>query len=149
MEREVVQEMKRASGGNVEERLTVTWVNDREKGARFGKWWGNYLGYIRVVVPVGAKIKGVVAGGEILDGGGYGVEERGKFKIVGLWVNVPEGGTSKAEIYYERSGFEADRWLVWVRRQPGLEDFSYKLVVEGRGVAEKMIDRDQGFTVQW
>ncbi len=122
------------------EKLTIQWTNTSEfenpKPPVF--WGGNYINYVRVVLPAMALIK---------DAEKYDIETRGRFKIVGFWVRVPAGGSAVAELSYEDTKRLSDEeYRILVRRQPGIESFPYKLIVDGKVVVSDTIDRDREYT---
>lgn len=121
------------------EKVTIKWENSSEfadpKPPVF--WGGDYTAYVRVVVPAAAVIQEVEK---------YDVETRGKFKIVGFWVGVPAGGEATAELEYSVLRQAQDRFTILVKRQPGIESFPYKLVVEGKVVVSDTIDRDKEYS---
>ena len=125
----------------IREKLTIQWKNTSEftdpKPPVF--WGGNYINYVRVVIPATAQVK---------DAEKYDTEERGRFKIVGFWVTVPAGSSAVAELSYEDTKRLSDEgYQILVRRQPGIESFPYKLVVDGKIVVSESIDRDKEFTI--
>ena len=117
------------------EKLSIKWENSSQfpdpKPPVF--WGGNYIDYVRVVVPAAAQIK---------DAEKYDIETRGRSKIVGFWVTVPAGQTAAAELVYDLPASNT----ILVRRQPGIESFPYKLVVDGKVVVSDTIDRDKEYT---
>ncbi|MEK7154910.1 MAG: DUF4012 domain-containing protein [Patescibacteria group bacterium] len=119
------------------EKVSIRWENSSQftdpKPPVF--WGGNYIAYIRVVIPAEAVISGAEK---------YDIEERGRFKIVGFWITVPAGETAVTELSYSLpvSG------QILVKRQPGIDSFPYKLVVEGKVVVSKQIDRDEEIKVK-
>ncbi len=130
VDREVRQEI-----GNDKEKVVIAWRNKSEfENPRPPVFWGgNYIVYTRIVIPAAAQIK---------DAEKYDIETRGRFKIIGFWSTVPAGGEATAEVSYDlpASG------QILVRRQPGIESFPYKLVVDGKVVASDTIDRDREYT---
>lgn len=117
------------------EKLSIRWENSSQfpdpKPPVF--WGGNYINYVRVVVPAAAQIK---------DAEKYDIETRGRFKIVGFWTTVPAGQTAAAELVYDLPASNT----ILVRRQPGIDSFPYKLVVDGKVVVSDTIDRDKEYT---
>ena len=118
--------------------MTIKWENSSPftdpKPPVF--WGGNYINYTRVVIPAEAVIK---------DQEKYDIETRGRFKIVGFWVTVPAGGSAVAELNYE---LRIKNYGILVRRQPGIDSFPYKLVVDGKIVVSDTIDRDKEYTIR-
>ncbi|MDP1743162.1 MAG: hypothetical protein Q8L51_00045, partial [Candidatus Amesbacteria bacterium] len=119
IDREVVQEIT----GNLE-KLTIKYKNNNEftnpKPPVF--WGGDYINYLRVIIPLTAEVK---------DSEKYDVEIRDKFKIVGLWVTVPAKETKSVELFYELPTMN-NKYSILVKRQPGIEKFSYKLIYNGK-----------------
>ncbi len=125
------------------EKVSIKWENSSPftdpKPPVF--WGGNYMNYVRVVIPAVAKIK---------DAEKYDIEIRGNlpagrqgFKIVGFWAPVPVGSGLTVEIEYSHGRHKS---LV-VRRQPGIDSFPYKLVVDGKVVVNENVDRDKEFII--
>ncbi|KKU57740.1 MAG: hypothetical protein UX80_C0010G0001, partial [Candidatus Amesbacteria bacterium GW2011_GWA2_47_11b] len=123
---------------SLRERLTIKWENSSqfENPQPPVFWGGNYINYVRVVIPAAAQVK---------DAEKYDIEERGRFKIVGFWVTVPAGGEATVQLEYK--SVRAGEREMLVRRQPGIESFPYKLVVDGKVIVATDIDRDQEFGV--
>ena len=135
IEREVTQEIT----SNLE-KLTIKFTNNNEftnpKPPVF--WGGDYINYLRVIVPVRAEIK---------DFQNYDIEIRDKFKIVGMWVKISAKETKSVEIFYELPTID-NKYSVLVKRQPGIESFSYKLIYNGKIIKNTQIDRDLSIVVQ-
>lgn len=116
--REVTQEVT----GN-SEKLTILFKNNNEftnpKPPVF--WGGDYVNYLRVIIPVTAEMKNPE---------NYDMEIRDKFKIVGMWVTVPAQKSVVVEMQY--SLLPNDNYSVLVKRQPGIESFLYKLIINGK-----------------
>ena len=136
--RSVTQDVT-VTGDSNRERLTIKWENSSPftdpKPPVF--WGGNYINYTRVVIPAEAVIK---------DQEKYDIETRGRFKIVGFWITVPAGGSAAAEMEYSVLRQAQDRFTILVKRQPGIDSFPYKLVVDGKVVVSDTIDRDKEYT---
>ena len=135
--RSVTQDVT-VTGDSNREKVTIKWENSSPftdpKPPVF--WGGNYINYTRVVIPAEAVIK---------DQEKYDIETRGRFKIVGFWVTVPAGGSAVAELNYE---LRIKNYGILVRRQPGIDSFPYKLVVDGKIVVSDTIDRDKEYTIR-
>ena len=136
--RSVTQDVT-VTGDSNRERLTIKWENSSPftdpKPPVF--WGGNYINYTRVVIPAEAVIK---------DQEKYDIETRGRFKIVGFWITVPAGGSAAAEMEYSVLRQAQDRFTILVKRQPGIDSFPYKLVVDGKVGVSDTIDRDKEYT---
>lgn len=158
--REVTQEV---DGRN--ERLEIRYQNKNEfvnpKPPVF--WGGNYVNYLRVVVPGGAVVKSVYVDERMLEekvfDGGYGIQEdryvvekRGEFKIIGFWVITEAQKSTKVEIEYTSPLapllISGEGYRLVVRRQTGVESFPYRLVYNGKLMVNEEIDRDKEFG-QW
>lgn len=116
-------------------------------------WGGDYLNYLRVIIPAGSDVKMVkFAGNELvekpldnqygLQEDRYQMEDRGKFKILGLWVVVPAGSGLTAEVQYSYGRLKNG---IVVKKQPGIEKFSYLLIVDGKEVVSDKIGHDQEY----
>ncbi len=148
----------------VDEILTIEWVNENPfenpKPPLF--WGGNYIDYVRVVVPNNARMVSVGVSGQELrraearDLAGpsslrqerseevWVEEERERVRIIGFWAVVPAGGRLAAEVEYELPGDEfPDKYRVLVKRQPGIESFKYKLTVNGKVSWEGEVIKDE------
>ncbi len=149
--REVTQEVT-----GEREKVRIRWDNRNEfTNPRPPVFWGgDYVDFVRVVVPAGAAVRGVMVGSKELserekwtwqygiEEEVYVVEEKERFKIVGFWAKVPAGQSTTAEIIYDLPA----TGQILVRRQPGMESFGYKLAVDGKVVVSDTIDRDKGYT---
>ncbi len=155
--RQVTQEVD-----NFKTRLVIKYQNnnvfENPKPPYF--WGGNYIDYLRIIIPKDAQIKSVKVGDRQLiekqldnkyglQEDRYEVEDRGEFKIIGFWAVVPAGKSVDVEMEYTSplplSSFQ-ERGIL-VRHQPGMPGFPYKLIVEGRVMGEKVIDRDLEFRI--
>jgi len=107
------------------EKLTINFKNDNEftnpKPPVF--WGGDYINYLRVIIPVSAEIKNPEM---------YDIETRNKFKIVGLLVKTPAQQNSTVVLEYKITCLSCDKYHVLIKRQPGIESFVYKLIVNGK-----------------
>lgn len=152
VKREVEQEIN-----NDREKLTIKWTNEgKYENPRPPEFWGgNYIDYVRVIIPMGSEVLRVkVAEKELTRvdkfSGEYGrqedvytTEERdGRFKIVGFWAVVPAQESVTVELEYKSGRVEERGYRILVKRQPGIESFPYKLVVDGKLVADHIVDRD-------
>jgi hypothetical protein len=121
--------------------LEVTWKNDNPfTNPRPPEFWGgDYINWVRIVVPRETKIQSIYVGNHELKPGNliwqyglqediYEVEERDDFKIIGFWAKVPAQSSLTVSMNYELSALNTP---VLVRRQPGVESFDYKLTING------------------
>lgn len=126
--REVTQEVT----GN-SEKLTILFKNTNEfinpKPPVF--WGGDYINYLRVIIPITAEIQNPE---------NYDIEIRDKFKIVGMWVTVPAQKTIAAEIIYTLP--KSNNYSVLVKRQPGIESFPYKLIINGKISVNEIVTKE-------
>ncbi|MDO8487983.1 MAG: DUF4012 domain-containing protein [bacterium] len=117
-------------------------------------WGGNYLDYLRIIIPAPAQIQSVKVGDQLLaektldnqvgvQEDRFQTENRPPFKIIGFWVPVPAGGQLTVEVQYSYGRRLGERLIV--RKQPGIESFPYKLVVNGKEVTSDTIDRDKEY----
>jgi predicted Rdx family selenoprotein len=147
---------------SVRNKLIINWQNENPgplaKPPYF--WGGDYINYVRVVVPDKAKILSVSISGEELrpakEGDFVGAmslrqkksediwveENRDRYKIIGFWAVVPAGLEKSAEVQYELPKEEfPDKYRLTVQRQPGTEPLPFKLTVNGKTVWEGKIDK--------
>ncbi len=126
--RDVTQEVT----GNLE-KLTIVFKNDNEftnpKPPVF--WGGDYINYLRVIIPITADVKNSEK---------YDIESRGKFKIVGVWVKVPAQKSVTVEIEYILSS--NDKYSILVKRQPGIANFPYKLIMNGKIIVNEIVTKE-------
>ena len=135
---------------SLREKVSIRWENSSQFENPHPPvfWGGNYINYVRVVLPSRVSEISVVSG---LSRVSFDEEERGTlpagrqgFKILGFWVTVPAGGSAVAELEYK--SVRAGEREILVRRQPGIDSFPYKLVVDGKVVVSDTIDRDKEYT---
>ena len=127
VEREVVQEVS-----NNSEKLTIKYKNNNEFTNPMPPvfWGGDYINYLRVIIPVTAEIAQ----------GNYDIEIRDKFKIVGMWVKVPAQKSVVVEIQYSLP--LSDNYSVLVKRQPGIANFPYKLIMNGKILVNEIVTKE-------
>jgi hypothetical protein len=162
IDRKVEQEIDYRQN-TMEERLKVVWNNENEfSGAKPPVFWGgDYLNYVRIVVPVSKEIKEIKIKDKILREATtsdflipnslrvsrsedfYVVEKRDKLKIIGFWIPlIAAKNSSMVEITLESpSKGRADK--IYLRRQPGVSDFSYKLLIDGKIKVFDSVDKDR------
>jgi hypothetical protein len=135
LEREVTQEVT----GNLE-KLTIKYKNNNEFTNPLPPvfWGGDYINYLRVILPINAEIK---------DSEKYDIEIRDKFKIVGLWVTTPAQKSSSVVLEYKIMCSSCNDYQVLIKRQPGIEGFPYKLIYNGKIEVNRQIDKDVSFVV--
>jgi hypothetical protein len=169
IERGVKQEVSSLSPSLRKEKITITWENQNEfSGAKPPAFWGgDYVDYVRVVIPEEAvKIVTVIVNSKQLRQATgedfripnstrqerseemYMVEPRGDLQIIGFWVVVPAGQERTAVIELESGRNIPSEYKVWVKRQPGIEFFSYELLVDGKIRVHETIDRDKSVVVK-
>lgn len=115
-------------------KLTLTYKNNNEfkdpKPPVF--WGGDYIDYVRVVVPSNSFIDSPEE---------FDIEDRGDFKILGKWIHVPAQKSESLEIKYKHKEVSS----VQIKRQPGIESFDYKLVVDGKLITNETLVSDKSF----
>lgn len=118
-------------------KLTITYKNNNEfkdpKPPVF--WGGDYINYLRVVIPVDSFVD---------NSQDYDIEERDNFKILGKWIHVPAQKTESIEIKYKHKEIGS----VFIKRQPGIESFEYKLVVDGKLIINETLVSDKSFKIR-
>jgi hypothetical protein len=174
IERKIRQQVSQVKQVN-QEKIELSWQNENEfSGAKPPVFWGgDYVDYVRVIVPDAAvKIKAVtVNSNRLRQATGddfkipnslrqekstemYVVEKRpGEEKsldlqMIGFWILVKAGETGTAEIELESTRGSPGEYKTWVKRQPGIEVISYELLVDGKIEARKEVERDQYFKVK-
>lgn len=89
-------------------------------------WGGNYIDYLRIVLPRDTQIKSVkVANKELilkpleyqygLQQDRYQVEDRGQFEIIGFWVTVPFQQSVQVDVQYDPISTQK----LLIKNQPG------------------------------
>ena len=141
------------------EKLTIEWKNENEFDATKPPvfWGGQYVDYVRVVLPAAVKIQDVrVQGSSLRLATGedfakpnslrqemstdmYNIEYRDDLQIVGFWAVVKARSSTKAEVIYTSPALDK----IFIKRQPGIEGFDYKLLYNGKLVVSEWIDRDK------
>lgn len=135
-------------------KLTITYKNNNEfkdpKPPVF--WGGDYINYLRIVIPANTNIQSVTVDGipySIFNSqfpisneySIFNIENRDKFNIVGLWVKVPAQKIGVVEMKYTSP--RQNNNSILVKRQPGIEGFTYKLVYNGKILVDKKIIVDE------
>jgi len=73
----------------------------------------------------------------------YDEEIRGELKIIGFWVRVPFQTTVRVVLEYQRP---KNKFLL-IKRQPGISELPYKLVVNGQIVVNENLKMDKVFVL--
>lgn len=130
--RKVVQEIN-----GDQEKITIYFKNDSQFENPLPPvfWGGNYIGYHRIIIPATAEVQNPEK---------YDIEIRDKLKIVGFWLTVPAQKTATAEIVY---GLKNINNFIQVKRQPGIKFLPYKLIVDGKTVADENLVSDKFFAL--
>lgn len=119
-------------------------------------WGGDYLNYLRIVVPKNAQITDVKIDGVVYSKASkrdfeipiskdffYTIDEKDRFKIIGLWVKVKALSSATVEVAYNLAVATFDnQYLLNIKRQPGIEYLPYKLILNGQEVFNKDIYAD-------
>ncbi len=116
-------------------------------------WGGNYINYLRVIVPVSSEIKSVKVGDRDLvekaldsqyglQADRYQIETRDKFKIIGFWAVIPAQQQVVVEVIYSNVG---SKGLV-LHHQPGMPATPYKLFKNGKLIIDKAVEREEHFS---
>lgn len=134
-----------------ENSLKITWENDNPftapKPPEF--WGGDYVNWVRVVVPAETQIESIFIGNRELKQGQliwqyglqediYEVEERGEFKIIGFWAKVTAQQLFSAVISFQSPVTSP----ILIKKQPGVESFDYKLILNDQVKFDGEITRD-------
>ncbi len=129
-------------------------------------WGGQYVDYLRVVIPKSAvEPRTVKVDGKELKLGEfddqpvslrqgrssdkYAIEERDNFLILGFWLTVEAGETGEAELTFTSRRSPDYRYEVFVKRQPGVEKFRYVLNLNGQEKVKEDLSEDKQFKVKW
>ncbi len=140
--------------------IQITWKNDNPfetpKPPIF--WGGNYIDYVRIVMPAKNRIQKVSVGDreltkmpdskdpaslrQGLSVDNFVIEEKGEVQTLGFWVIVEAGKSESTNIEYQ-SG-EKFKYLK-VKRQPGEKPWKYILSDGARIIGERVILRDEIF----
>ncbi len=151
-----------------DEHVIINWENNNEfeipRPPVF--WGGDYRDYVRIVIPASHKLQAIKLQDRELRAATladfaipnslrqgmsedmYVIEQRGDLQIIGFWAVVPAQETVTAEVSYTSPpapllrNERGEGVRIFVRRQPGMESFAYKLIVEGKIEADVTIDRD-------
>jgi len=166
----------KASEGQVtRHEIIVTWKNNNEfenpKPPVF--WGGDYIDYVRVIVPKDKKIVSVSVSGKQLrlateqdfiqsnalrqgrSENIYVVEERGDpsassgrgLKIIGFWAVVPAQQQVVAELEYKSERVEEFKTLLF-KHQPGSGVTNYQVLVDGVIKVVGQLDRDKEIVIE-
>ncbi len=156
-----VQRTVKYDVGSETRKLTLSWKNNNEfenpKPPYF--WGGNYIDYVRVIIPVEFEVKSLSVGGRKLRLGTgqdfdspvslrhtksddmYVVEKRGNLQLVGFWAETIAGKDLTAELEYE--GVRGHRYKkIMVKRQPGIGGFNFNLLVNGKIRVSEWVSAD-------
>jgi hypothetical protein len=131
--------------------LTINWTNNNlfTNPVKPHYWGGDYINFVRVLIPNSAELKNVVVGDRQLKNiafdnqygiqdDRYQVETNTKFKVVSFWAKVPAQKSLEAALTY----FSPAANTILVKRQPGIKMFDYRLIVNGKTIADKKITGD-------
>ena len=155
IDRQVTQETD-----NLQTKLTIKYQNnnlfENPKPPVF--WGGNYINYLRIIIPKSVGIKSVKVGDKYLvekpldnvygiQEDRYQVEDRGEFQIIGFWAVVSAQGLINVELIYDLRFVNDDEYSVVVKHQPGMDSFVYNLIYNGKIIESAQIDRDTSFVV--
>lgn len=122
--------------------IEINWHNENKSSTpdKINTWGGDYIDYVRVATRKDNKIIGIKVNDRDLrfeignsatpssltkekNMDVYRIEDRGGLQIIGFWAIAKAQGDVKAEIQYQPvESFKS----VLVKRQPGIESFSYK-----------------------
>jgi len=167
IDRGVRQEIEKGSPDRG--KITLTLRNNNEFSAAKPPifWGGDYIDYVRVIVPgTAVKITAVKVNGNNLRQATekdflipnstrqkrsedmFVIERRGDLQIIGFWLVVPAKKEGTAQIELENGRNIPQEYKVWVKRQPGVEFFDYELLVNGEVRVHETIDRDRSILIK-
>lgn len=156
--RQVTQEIDQS-----ETKLVIKYQNDNPfenpKPPYF--WGGNYIDYLRIVLPRQTEIKQIKVDGKMLSlqkldnqfgrqEDRYEIQNKDDYITVGFWAVVPAQQEITVEIFYtspQPLSLFQERGIL-IRHQPGMAGFPYKLVVEGKLVIDEIIDREKNIWIR-
>jgi len=166
IDRDLRFEIERDTGAR---KIIINWKNNNEfAGPKPPVFWGgDYVNYVRVVIPKEASVSAVLAGGKNLrqatkedfklpnslrsgiDWEMYNIEDYGDYKIAGFWVLVPAQASAAAELRYEIRDMNKvdDNYRLIVRKQPGVEPYPFTFTINGEEKIKTLIDRENKFVV--
>ncbi|HBC73240.1 MAG: hypothetical protein UX91_C0012G0010 [Candidatus Amesbacteria bacterium GW2011_GWB1_47_19] len=163
VQREIELEVK-TEKDKIIDKLRIEWVNENpfKYSVKPFFWGGDYVDYVRIVVPGDAEVVSVSVSGEELRPVGVGdfagpvslrqklsegiwvEEERERYRIIGFWAVVSAGKKTEAVVEYILPKDEfIDRYRILVRHQPGMGSFPYKLNLNGKMVWEGRIEKSE------
>ncbi len=152
----VSKEVKQELGKSIQ----INWKNDNpfETPRPPIFWGGNYVNYVRVIIPDNSLSLSVRVNDKELKSmniqdnpvslrqgmseQNYVIEKRDGLQIIGFWVVVEAGKTASATIEYQDN--QEFKYLK-VKRQPGDKPWKYVLSRGARIIGERIILRDEIF----
>ncbi len=136
---------------NNENKLQISWENTSEFANPVKPlfWGGNYNDYVRVIIPKEANITEVIVNQKklilkdldnqyLIQEDRYQIEQRDKYQILGFWAWVGAGKTIVATVNYD---LPTTNSLI-IKRQPGIDQFDYQLIVDGKELYRGQISKD-------
>lgn len=162
--RSIQHTVKLENNGNLQEKVSVNYINSSKKDSPFG---GDYKNYVRFVLPDGAALQTIAVNGQEIQGTpaitdpaiftqpGFlppseleveRTQEEGK-TIYGFFVNIPIGSTTKVSLTYKiPQAINTDNpsftYNLRLFKQPGTRDDPYSLSF-GYPTNYKLIDTSQ------
>jgi hypothetical protein len=157
-----IQSEVNGDGGGWNRKVIVDWKNESEFSMPNGidYWGGDYLNYVRVVVPKTEKLPEVRVGEreltkmksemdipnslrEEISENEYSIEERNGLWVVGFWVKVKAGQEERAVVDLGKLTTGKKNYQVFVKRQAGMGAMNYMLTINGKNKFKGVVEADR------
>lgn len=143
--------------------IELFWQNDHDfvHALPPALWGGQYVDYVRVIVPQALVVEKVSVGDRQLAPASpsglpaslsqqlrteeYFREDRGDLALIGFWAIVLAQEHLTAKLTLKSDSFPHQ---LLVKRQPGITELPFRLVVKGKLVGETQLDRDRVFAIK-
>ncbi len=133
----VTQEIDIQKDGTIRKKITIEYKNDQP----FGIWLnGINRDYVRFYVPAGSKLISAKGSESTVTE----TSDLGK-TVFEAFVQVRPQNTRKLEIEYSLPFKPQGQYKLLIQRQPGAKDFSYKIKLNNKKVADFKLEQDKEF----
>jgi hypothetical protein len=133
--------------------VKITYKNNSPPPQTEGnRWAGDYINYLRVVVPQSAQTFTAAVNGEELNftsehdreinahkDKSYTTTSKGDYKIVGFWVIVKAGSSSEVNLEYSLA--HQGQELI-IQKQPGMNPYRYNMYYNDKLAVSKKIEKN-------
>lgn len=134
---EVLQEINIQKDGTVKKKITIEYKNPQP----FNTWLnGINRDYVRFYVPKGSKLLSSKGSEDSVNT----IEELDK-TVFEAFVTVRPQNSRKLEIEYTTPYSPKGKYDLLIQKQPGAKDFSYKIRINSKQVADFKLDMDKEF----